>query len=232
MICHQSYHDLAVRLEPIILELEREQNDLLIIAHESVLRVLYSYLMHCSTADIPSLKFPRDEIIEIIPAAYQNEAKRIHIPGLDPKTVPGSPEDIRTPVAAPPAGHGELAPIPGMSGGSALEGQPQFPQPQVEQLQQQLQQQAVLEPQQRPPERVVNTAADNLRERLKSQYFISHLIIVELLQRGEPLESFRHTVRAQLASPSADVFQFGLANASIWFPDMLEASTDHSSPEN
>ena len=74
----ESYHDLAVRLEPIILELEREQNDLVVIAHESVLRVLYAYLMHCSTRDIPKLKFPRDEIIEIIPAAYQNEARRIH----------------------------------------------------------------------------------------------------------------------------------------------------------
>jgi broad specificity phosphatase PhoE len=62
---HQSYHDLAVRLEPIILELEREQTDLLIIAHESVLRVLYGYLMACNAADIPFLEFPRDEIIEV-----------------------------------------------------------------------------------------------------------------------------------------------------------------------
>lgn len=61
----QSYHDLAVRLEPIILELEREQTDLLIIAHESVLRVLYGYLMACNAADIPFLEFPRDEIIEV-----------------------------------------------------------------------------------------------------------------------------------------------------------------------
>lgn len=61
----QSYHDLAVRLEPIILELEREQNDLLIIAHESVLRVLYGYLMACNAADIPFLSFPRNEIIEV-----------------------------------------------------------------------------------------------------------------------------------------------------------------------
>lgn len=54
-----------MRLEPIILELEREQNDLLIIAHESVLRVLYGYLMACNAADIPFLEFPRDEIIEV-----------------------------------------------------------------------------------------------------------------------------------------------------------------------
>ncbi|KAM0287420.1 hypothetical protein ACHAQH_000370 [Verticillium albo-atrum] len=115
----ESYHDLAVRLEPIILELEREQNDLLIIAHESVLRVLYAYLMHCSTMDIPILKFPRDEIIEIIPAAYQNEAKRIHIPGIDPKITPGSPEDIRIPVpgSIPGSGtaSGALSPMPGLS---------------------------------------------------------------------------------------------------------------------
>lgn len=61
----ESYHDLAVKLEPIILELERESNDLLIIAHESVLRVLYGYLMACNAADIPFLSFPRDEITEV-----------------------------------------------------------------------------------------------------------------------------------------------------------------------
>jgi len=61
----QSYHDLAVRMEPIILELEREKHDLLIIAHESVLRVLYGYLMACSTQDIPGLVFPRNEIVEV-----------------------------------------------------------------------------------------------------------------------------------------------------------------------
>lgn len=98
----QSYHDLAVRLEPIILELEREQNDLLIIAHESVLRVLYGYLMACNATDIPALKFPRNEIIEIIPASYNNEASRIMISGIEDKMIPSSPEDIKIPV--PPSG--------------------------------------------------------------------------------------------------------------------------------
>ena len=118
----QSYHDLAVRLEPIILELEREHNDLLIIAHESVLRVLYGYLMACNATDIPKLEFPRNEIIEvspspimsspcdilikhatkIIPSSYNNVAKRIHIPGVPDHAVPGSPEDISIPV--PPTG--------------------------------------------------------------------------------------------------------------------------------
>ncbi|CAK7219155.1 hypothetical protein SBRCBS47491_003750 [Sporothrix bragantina] len=124
----ESYHDLAVRLEPIILELEREQNDLLIIAHESVLRVLYSYLMHCSAMDIPKLKFPRNKIIEIIPAAYQNEAKIIRIPGLEIPQSQGSssPDNVFFRHASPlltfgsgaatsAGGSGAMSPIQGLS---------------------------------------------------------------------------------------------------------------------
>ncbi|KAF7541361.1 hypothetical protein G7Z17_g11967 [Cylindrodendrum hubeiense] len=140
----ESYHDLAVRLEPIILELEREQSDLLIIAHESVLRVLYAYLMHCSTMDIPLLKFPRDEIIEIIPAAYQNEAKRIHIPGLDPKMIPGSPQDIKIPVPGSAIQSAQLSPIASGIVSPA-------------------------EPVGRPPEKVINTAKDMVADKVDDE---------------------------------------------------------------
>ncbi|KJZ74195.1 hypothetical protein HIM_06426 [Hirsutella minnesotensis 3608] len=155
----ESYHDLAVRLEPIILELEREQNDLLIIAHESVLRVLYAYLMHCSTMEIPLLRFPRDEIIEIIPAAYQNEAKRIHIPGLDPSLLPGSPDDIMFPVpGAVPSGRlsivrngsgsvpssGQMSPIPGGMSSPAVGTE-------------------------RPPAKVINTAKDMVADKVDDE---------------------------------------------------------------
>ncbi|KAM0251488.1 hypothetical protein ACHAQJ_008156 [Trichoderma viride] len=143
----ESYHDLAVRLEPIILELEREQSDLLIIAHESVLRVLFAYLMHCSTMDIPNLKFPRDEIIEIIPAAYQNEAKRIRIPGLDPKLLPGTPDDSRIPGSRPMSRpeSGQMSPIPGGLGSPA-------------------------EPLERPTsERVINTSKDMVADKIHDE---------------------------------------------------------------
>lgn len=146
----ESYHDLAVRLEPIILELEREQNDLLIIAHESVLRVLYAYLMHCSTREIPTLRFPRNEIIEIIPAAYQNEAKRIHIPGLDPRNIPGSPEDIRIPVPSmPDSGTESPAAFPG--GGLSSPAEPVG---------------AVFE---KPPEKIISTAADAVKDKVADE---------------------------------------------------------------
>lgn len=96
--------------------------------------------------DIPKLKFPRDEIIEIIPAAYQNEAKRIHIPGLDPKMVPGSPEDIRIMVPSMPPS-GQMSPIAGLSTpaeGSAAD-------------------------EQRPPEKVVNMAAEMLKDKVADE---------------------------------------------------------------
>jgi 6-phosphofructo-2-kinase / fructose-2,6-biphosphatase 4 len=141
----ESYHDLAVRLEPIILELEREQNDLLIIAHESVLRVLYAYLMHCSTMDIPTLKFPRNEIIEIIPAAYQNDANRVHILGLDPKMIPGSPDDYRIRAQSIHSGMDSPAPLPGGGLGSPAE-----PYPEIE----------------RKPERIISTAKDAVKDKL------------------------------------------------------------------
>lgn len=107
----QSYHDLAVRLEPIILELERQQEDLLIIAHESVLRVLYGYLMACNATDIPSLSFPRNEIIEIIPASYNNEATSIPIPDLPLQIIPPSPEDLKIPVPPSETPSGTATPM-------------------------------------------------------------------------------------------------------------------------
>jgi len=149
-----------VRLEPIILELEREENDLLIVAHESVLRVLYAYLMHCSTMQIPTLKFPRDEIIEIIPAAYQNEAKRIHIPGVDKRTAArGSPEDIRIPpiTLSAAADSGTLSPIPGMSSPAEL-----VPAVAAAQLVDDA-------PLQRPPEKVVNKAKEMVADKVADE---------------------------------------------------------------
>ncbi|CAN6659003.1 putative 6-phosphofructo-2-kinase/fructose-2,6-bisphosphatase YLR345W [Trichomonascus vanleenenianus] len=80
----ESYHDVAVRMEPLIMEMERISGDLLIIAHESVLRVLYGYYMSLSVTEIPFLSFPRNEIVEIIPNAYINQSNRIPIPGVDP----------------------------------------------------------------------------------------------------------------------------------------------------
>lgn len=73
------YHDLAIKIEPLILEMERMSGDILIIADETVLRVFYGYLMASSCFDIPYLPFSTDEIIEIKFNAYANVANRIPI---------------------------------------------------------------------------------------------------------------------------------------------------------
>ncbi|KAG0052563.1 hypothetical protein BGZ83_002441 [Gryganskiella cystojenkinii] len=76
----ESYYDLANRLEKVILELEREKNDVLIVAHESVLRCLYGYLNGLPEAEIPSLEIPEGVLLELTPTAYTTEERRHRIP--------------------------------------------------------------------------------------------------------------------------------------------------------
>ncbi|KAI8087935.1 6-phosphofructo-2-kinase-domain-containing protein [Gilbertella persicaria] len=75
----ESYHDLAVRLESVIMELEREKNDVLIIAHETVLRCLYAYLFDRPAREIPTISIPRSCLIEITPSAYGCKETRMEI---------------------------------------------------------------------------------------------------------------------------------------------------------
>ncbi|CAO3689319.1 unnamed protein product [Umbelopsis ramanniana] len=75
----ESYHDLAVRLEACIMELEREKNDVLIIGHDSVLRCLYAYLFDRPDEEIPSIHIPRNYLIEIRPSAYGCRETRLEI---------------------------------------------------------------------------------------------------------------------------------------------------------
>jgi hypothetical protein len=62
------------------------------------------------------------------------------------------------------------------------------------------------------------------RERAKTEYYFSHLLIAELASRGEPIDDLRSVVAAQLNSDSADVRRFGQANARLWFPDLLNST--------
>lgn len=66
----ESYHDLSVRLEPIIFELERATDDVLIIGQSSVLRCLIAYLQGRKPNEIPSIQVHEGELIEISPQAY------------------------------------------------------------------------------------------------------------------------------------------------------------------
>lgn len=78
----ESYHDLALKIEPLILEMEKLNNDVLIIADETITRIFYGYLMASNAQDIPYIRFPKNEIVKISYHAYGNTAKRLTVEGF------------------------------------------------------------------------------------------------------------------------------------------------------
>jgi 6-phosphofructo-2-kinase/fructose-2,6-biphosphatase 4 len=74
----ESYHDLSVRLEPILIELEREQEDLLIIGHASVIRCILAYLIGLPASEIPAIEVARGDLLEVVPASYGVHSQAFH----------------------------------------------------------------------------------------------------------------------------------------------------------
>lgn len=72
----ESYEDVIQRLEPVILELERERRPLLVIAHQAVLRALYAYLMDLPPSSCPTIDVPLHTVLELTPTAYGCDERR------------------------------------------------------------------------------------------------------------------------------------------------------------
>jgi broad specificity phosphatase PhoE/predicted kinase len=66
----ESYRDVIRRLEPVIVELERERAPVVIIAHQAVLRALYAYLMDKAPKEAAHLPMPLHTVIELVPSTY------------------------------------------------------------------------------------------------------------------------------------------------------------------
>uniref|UniRef100_A0A9J8AB80 6-phosphofructo-2-kinase/fructose-2,6-bisphosphatase 2 n=1 Tax=Cyprinus carpio carpio TaxID=630221 RepID=A0A9J8AB80_CYPCA len=64
-----SYQDLVQRLEPVIMELERQGN-VLVICHQAVMRCLLAYFLDKSADDLPYLKCPLHVVLKLTPVAY------------------------------------------------------------------------------------------------------------------------------------------------------------------
>ncbi|UTT92439.1 hypothetical protein NDA17_003667 [Ustilago hordei] len=75
----ESYRDVVVRLEPIIMELERQEN-ILIIGHQAIIRCLYAYFHALSQEDLPYIKIPLHTVIQLTPKAYGCDEKRFQLP--------------------------------------------------------------------------------------------------------------------------------------------------------
>ncbi|ORX95444.1 bifunctional 6-phosphofructo-2-kinase/fructose-2,6-bisphosphate 2-phosphatase [Basidiobolus meristosporus CBS 931.73] len=65
----ESYRDVVHRLEPVIMELERQHN-ILIIGHQAIVRCLYAYFLNYSHEDLPYIKIPLHTVIKLTPRAY------------------------------------------------------------------------------------------------------------------------------------------------------------------
>lgn len=67
-----------MRLEPVLIELEREQEDLLIIGHASVIRCLLAYLIGLPASEIPAIEIARGDLLEVVPASYGVHSHAFH----------------------------------------------------------------------------------------------------------------------------------------------------------
>ncbi|KAF5446687.1 hypothetical protein F2P56_032295 [Juglans regia] len=61
----ESYLDVIQRLEPVIIELERQRAPVVVISHQAVLRALYAYFADRPLREIPHIEVPLHTIIEI-----------------------------------------------------------------------------------------------------------------------------------------------------------------------
>lgn len=75
----ESYHDIVVRLEPVMMELERAHN-VLVIGHQAVLRCVLAYFLDKTTDQLPYIKVPLHSVIKITPLAYGCLLETINFP--------------------------------------------------------------------------------------------------------------------------------------------------------
>jgi broad specificity phosphatase PhoE/shikimate kinase len=66
----ESYEDAIQRLEPVMFELERARNPILIVSHLAPLRCLYAYLMGMAQEEAIHLNIPRGTVVKLLPKAY------------------------------------------------------------------------------------------------------------------------------------------------------------------
>ncbi|KAM8792369.1 6-phosphofructo-2-kinase/fructose-2,6-bisphosphatase-like [Eudromia elegans] len=93
----ESYEDLVQRLEPVIMELERQEN-VLVICHQAVMRCLLAYFLDKSAEELPYLKCPLHTVVKLTPVAYERRREP------PPRRSPG--HGARTLLRGPPPPNG------------------------------------------------------------------------------------------------------------------------------
>ncbi|MBN3302833.1 F263 bisphosphatase, partial [Amia calva] len=90
----ESYQDLVQRLEPVIMELERQEN-VLVVCHQAVMRCLLAYFLDISAEEMPYLKCPLHTILKLTPVAYGCKVESIYMNIEAVNTHRDRPDDVK-----------------------------------------------------------------------------------------------------------------------------------------
>jgi broad specificity phosphatase PhoE/adenylate kinase family enzyme len=71
----ESYYDLTVRLEPILLRIECNKNKLIIVAHQAICRIFYAYLMNIDPKDCVNLEIKSHRLYEFTQEKHHRQVK-------------------------------------------------------------------------------------------------------------------------------------------------------------
>lgn len=71
----ESYRDVVIRLEPIIMELERSGN-VIIVTHQAIIRCIYAYFMDSTSDQSPWTEVPLHTLMKLTPKAYGTTEER------------------------------------------------------------------------------------------------------------------------------------------------------------
>ena len=75
----ESYVDVIHRLEPVILELERATEPVLVVAHNAVIRAIFAYYTGESQERCPFIEVPLHTVFKLSPRAYFVEVEKIEL---------------------------------------------------------------------------------------------------------------------------------------------------------
>ena len=66
----ESYLDVIARLDPLIQELESYREDILIVGHQGVLRLIYAYFAGLDRDEAATLSIPLNTVIKLTPRTH------------------------------------------------------------------------------------------------------------------------------------------------------------------
>lgn len=72
----ESYQDVILRVQPVVVEIERQRAPVVIVAHNAVIRVLYGYFAGFMPEKVPRIEIPLHTVIRLVPKTYGAEETR------------------------------------------------------------------------------------------------------------------------------------------------------------